>query len=91
MQGVALPLIHHGVTGQGRPPIVFVHGFGCAHSDWDAQVANFAPRHLTVAVDLRRHGAGPGTPKCSIGDTALMWPKSCRRCPAERSDVSHAE
>ena len=39
---------------------MFVHGFGCAHSDWDAQVAHLSPRHLTVAVDLRGHGASPG-------------------------------
>ena len=62
-----MPLIHHVVTGQGRPPIVFVHGFGCAHSDWDAQVAHLSPRYQTVAVDLRGHGASPGTPdECSI-------------------------
>ena len=62
-----MPLIHHVVTGHGRPPIVFVHGFGCAHSDWDAQVAHLSPRHQTIAVDLRGHGASPGTPdECSI-------------------------
>jgi pimeloyl-ACP methyl ester carboxylesterase len=62
-----MPLIHHVITGQGRPPIVFVHGFGCTHSDWDAQVAHFASRHLTVSVDLRGHGASPGTlDECSI-------------------------
>ena len=62
-----MPLIHHVIAGQGRPPIVFVHGFACAHSDWDAQVARFSPRHQTVAVDLRGHGASPGTAdECSI-------------------------
>jgi len=62
-----LALIHHVVTGQGRPPIVFVHGFGCAHADWDAQVAHLSPRHQTVAVDLRGHGASPGiAADCSI-------------------------
>jgi len=62
-----MPLIHHVVTGQGRPPIVFVHGFACAHTDWDAQVAHLSPRHQTIAVDLRGHGASPGTPAdCSI-------------------------
>jgi pimeloyl-ACP methyl ester carboxylesterase len=62
-----MPLIHHVITGQGRLPNVFVHGFGCAHSDWDAQVAHLSPRHQTVAVDLRGHGASPGTPdECSI-------------------------
>lgn len=62
-----MPLIHHVVAGQGRPPVVFVHGFGCAHSDWDAQMAHLSPRHLTVAVDLRGHGASAGTPdECSV-------------------------
>ena len=62
-----MPLIHHVVAGKGRPAVVFVHGFGCAHSDWDAQVAHLSPRHLTVAVDLRGHGASPGTAaECSI-------------------------
>jgi pimeloyl-ACP methyl ester carboxylesterase len=62
-----LALIHHVVTGNGRPPVVFVHGFACAHSDWDAQVAHLSPRHQTVAVDLRGHGASPGeAAECSI-------------------------
>src|ERR1019366_4839292 len=60
-QGQTMTLIHHVVTGHGRPPIVFVHGFACAHTDWDAQVAHLSPRHQTVAVDLRGHGASPGT------------------------------
>jgi pimeloyl-ACP methyl ester carboxylesterase len=63
----AMTLIHHVVTGNGRPPIVFVHGFACAHSDWDTQVAYLSPRHQTVAVDLRGHGASPGeAAECSI-------------------------
>jgi pimeloyl-ACP methyl ester carboxylesterase len=73
--GPLMTLIHHAVTGQGRPPIVFVHGFACAHSDWNAQVAHFSPCQQTVAVDLRGHGASPGTADaCSIerygGDVA---------------------
>src|ERR1700733_13253966 len=35
-----MPIIHHVVAGKGRPAVVFVHGFGCAHSGWDAQVAH---------------------------------------------------
>jgi pimeloyl-ACP methyl ester carboxylesterase len=62
-----MTLIHHVVTGQGRPPIVFVHGFGCAHADWDAQVAHLSGRHQTVAVDLRGHGDSPAAAAdCSI-------------------------
>jgi pimeloyl-ACP methyl ester carboxylesterase len=52
---------------RGGPPIVFVHGFGCARTDWDAQVAHLSPRHQTVAVDLRGHGSSPGeAAECSI-------------------------
>ena len=62
-----IELIHHVVTGHGLPPIVFVHGVACAHSDWDAQVAHLSPRHQTVGVDLRGHAAGAGTAgECSI-------------------------
>jgi pimeloyl-ACP methyl ester carboxylesterase len=60
-------LIHHVVTGDGQPPLVFVHGFGCALGDWDAQVAHLSPRHQTIAVDLRGHGATPGAAsECSV-------------------------
>jgi pimeloyl-ACP methyl ester carboxylesterase len=62
-----MALIHHVVTGAGRPPIVFVHGFGCAHADWDAQVVHLSPRHQCIAVDLPGHGASPGAvADCSI-------------------------
>jgi pimeloyl-ACP methyl ester carboxylesterase len=49
-------------VGSGSPPLVFVHGFTCSHSDWAPQIAHFSPRHEVVAVDLRGHGATPGTP-----------------------------
>jgi pimeloyl-ACP methyl ester carboxylesterase len=66
-RGRKLTLIHHDVTGNGQPPIVFVHGFACAHADWNAQVAHLSPRHQTIAVDLRGHGESPGdTADCSI-------------------------
>jgi len=62
-----MALIHHLVAGDGDRPIVFVHGFGCDHTDWFAQVAHFAPRHQTISVDLRGHGASPGAAEdCSI-------------------------
>jgi pimeloyl-ACP methyl ester carboxylesterase len=62
-----MALIHHVVTGQAHPPLIFVHGFGCAHTDWDTQVAHVSPRHQTVAVDLRGHGESPGSAaECSI-------------------------
>ncbi len=61
-----MALIHHVVVdaakaGSGHPPIVFVHGFACSHTDYKAQVAHFSPKHKTVSVDLRGHGASPAT------------------------------
>jgi pimeloyl-ACP methyl ester carboxylesterase len=62
-----MALINHIVTGTESPPVVFVHGFGCAHTDWNAQVAHLSPRHRTIAVDLPGHGASPGeAADCSI-------------------------
>ena len=62
-----MALINHVATGRGRPPMVFVHGFGCAHGDWNLQVAHFSPRLQTVAVDLPGHGDSAGTAEsCSI-------------------------
>ena len=62
-----MSLIYHTVTGSGQPPMVFVHGFACTHTDWQAQVAHFAPRHQCIAVDLRGHGASAGdAADCSI-------------------------
>lgn len=62
-----MSLIHYVTSGEGRPSVVFVHGFACAHSDWAAQSAHLAPRHRIVAVDLRGHGESAGGPdECSI-------------------------
>ncbi|HUB49079.1 MAG TPA: alpha/beta hydrolase [Acetobacteraceae bacterium] len=73
-------LIHHVVAGSGAPPLVFVHGFGCDRTDWNAQVAHFSPHHQTIAVDLRGHGLSPGAATdCSI-----------ERCGADVAEVMRA-
>lgn len=54
-------------TGAGAPPIVFVHGFACAHEDWAPQVNAFGGRHQVITCDLRGHGRSPGEPgSCDI-------------------------
>ena len=63
--------------GLGDPSILFVHGFGCDLSDWQAQFERLRARNRMVACDLRGHGATPGLPAdCSIetygSDVALM-------------------
>jgi pimeloyl-ACP methyl ester carboxylesterase len=59
--------LRHDRAGAGAPALVFVHGFGCGRSDWEAQLAHFARAHDCVACDLRGHGETPGRPEdCSI-------------------------
>ena len=50
-------------SGSGTPPLVFVHGFGCAHEDWDAQRRALEARHEVLACDLPGHGRTPGSLK----------------------------
>ena len=63
--------------GHGAPPLVFVHGFACDHSDWKFQLEQFSKHHQVLACDLRGHGKTPGRPQeCSIehygGDVAAL-------------------
>lgn len=69
--------MHFVRSGAGAPPLALVHGFACAHEDWDAQIAHFSARHDVVACDLRGHGQTPGRPhECTIqhfgGDVAAL-------------------
>ena len=69
--------MHFVHEGRGAPPLLFVHGFACAHTDWKFQLEQFKKTHEVVACDLRGHGATPGRPhECSIehygGDVAAL-------------------
>lgn len=44
-------------------PVLFVHGFGHNRVVWAPIAAALAPRHRTIAVDLRGHGASPWSPE----------------------------
>ncbi|MFT5448650.1 MAG: pimeloyl-ACP methyl ester carboxylesterase [Gammaproteobacteria bacterium] len=57
-----MSVIHHTRTGAGAPALIFIHAFGCARSDWDAQVVGFSSCYETVAVDLGGHGTTPAKP-----------------------------
>jgi pimeloyl-ACP methyl ester carboxylesterase len=52
--------IHVSCRGTGRPELVLVHGFGCAHDDWQRQIARFEGERCVLAMDLRGHGASTG-------------------------------
>lgn len=69
--------MHFVRVGRGAPPLVFVHGFACDHTDWQAQIDFLSRTNEVVACDLRGHGATPGRPhECSIehygGDVAAL-------------------
>lgn len=48
--------IAYRVAGNGSPALVFVHGWCCDKSYWDAQVPHFAAHYQVVTVDLAGHG-----------------------------------
>ena len=52
-------VIAHSQLDGGIPPLIFIHAFGCARNDWDAQLKRFAPDHHCIAVDLGGHGETP--------------------------------
>jgi pimeloyl-ACP methyl ester carboxylesterase len=43
-------------SGEGSPPLLFVHGWCCDRGYWREQTGVFAQDHRVVAVDLRGHG-----------------------------------
>jgi pimeloyl-ACP methyl ester carboxylesterase len=48
--------IRYDVQGEGKPALVFVHGWSCDRSYWRLQVPYFARRHKVVTIDLAGHG-----------------------------------
>lgn len=48
--------ISYQVQGDGSPALVFIHGWCCDRSYWDAQVEHFSKNHKVVAIDLAGHG-----------------------------------
>jgi len=48
--------IAYEVRGEGEPALVFVHGWCCDRSYWDAQLPYFAQKYKVVAIDLTGHG-----------------------------------
>jgi pimeloyl-ACP methyl ester carboxylesterase len=63
--------IYYESTGTGKPPLIFIHGFTCDHSDWDFQVKHLSARNQIVTCDLRGHGQSTGNRLgCTIEDLA---------------------
>ncbi len=48
--------IHYRVQGTGTPALVFVHGWSCDSSYWNAQLTHFSKQYQVVTIDLAGHG-----------------------------------
>jgi pimeloyl-ACP methyl ester carboxylesterase len=44
------------VHGRGKQTLVFVHGWCCNRTYWDAQVPHFSQQYTVVTIDLAGHG-----------------------------------
>ena len=44
------------LKGEGKPVIVFVHGWANNRSIWDAQISHFSEKYKVIAVDLASFG-----------------------------------
>lgn len=55
-------LLRYELWGEGRTPLVLVHGLGSSADDWMLQLPAFAPHYLCVLLDLRGHGASDKPP-----------------------------
>ena len=64
------------VLGEGEP-LLFIHGLGSSHRDWEAQVEYFSDRYQVIVFDVRGHGqsskpAGPYSVPLLAADTVSM-------------------
>jgi len=57
-------------AGSG-PPLVFLHGLGGSHEDWEFQIPHFARRYRVLAPDLRGFGGSvPGGRRIGVARLA---------------------
>ena len=83
--------LNYEIKGQG-PSILFIHGLGSSHRDWEEQVSYFSKDYQTVAFDVRGHGqsdkpTGPYSIKLFSDDTAELI-KSLDLSPAHIVGIS---
>ena len=48
--------IAYTIRGDGSPALVFIHGWMCDQTFWDAQVASMSENHTVVTIDVAGHG-----------------------------------
>lgn len=60
--------IHYSAHGKGPKTVIFVHGWTCDETSWDAQAGALADAYRVVTVDLPGHGksGSPASGKLSM-------------------------
>jgi len=53
-------------TGGSGPVLVWVHGWSCGHTDWQAQIEGLSGDYRCIAVDLPGHGRAAPPSEISI-------------------------
>ena len=48
--------IRYRVLGKGEPALIFIHGWSCDSTYWDAQLDDFSKHYTVVTLDLAGHG-----------------------------------
>jgi len=83
--------INYEVSGKGEP-LLFIHGLGSSHRDWELQVPVFSEHYEVITFDIRGHGQsdkppGPYSMAMFAADT-LELIKSLGRGPVHVVGVS---
>lgn len=47
--------VYYEIAGAGDP-LLFIHGLGASHRDWEPQVAFFSRHYQVITYDVRGHG-----------------------------------
>ena len=59
MPPATVPLFSRDFGGEGRPPLVILHGMLGSSRNWQTAGARLSEKHHVIALDLRNHGASP--------------------------------
>lgn len=64
--------LHIDDGGEGRPPVIFLHGFSGSADHWSAQLAHQRSKRRALALDFRGHGRSemPTVEELTIGKLA---------------------
>lgn len=69
---IASQIVYYAARGSHGAPLVFIHGAGGSHLEWNGQLAAFAKIARVFALDLPGHGRSTGAGRTTIIDYAIV-------------------